>query len=200
MWVPLACRMHPVEMETPLTEASCFWRESSSTILALSMFLLRSHSSLVGTILVSFCMINCLPTNISLILLKLFQATACGCAHSSACYLHRIQRFTLRPIESEDVALQLTPRAVSVTLASTVMAPSVLLLLSEHFNYPNTLRSQCIWISDFLCTVLTLPLLFHYWIDAITGLVAKNCSPSSSIQWWHLLNFEQLFLMSPLLV
>ena len=157
------------------------------------------------TVLVSFCMISCLPTKlnisliISLIVLKLFQATACGCAHSSVCYLRRVQRFTLRPIESEDVALQLTPRTVSVTLASAIMAPSVLLLLSEHFSYLNTLRSQRVWISDFLCTVLTLPRLLHYWIDDITGLVAKNtAAPPAPPSGCGCL--EQLFLTFPLLV
>ena len=41
----------------------------------------------------------------------------------------------------------------SVTWASIIMAHSVILQLSEGFNYPNTLRSQRVQISDFLLYV-----------------------------------------------
>ena len=40
------------------------------------------------------------------------------------------------------------PRTVSVTWANNIWMPSVMLQLSEHFSYPNTLRSQHVWISD----------------------------------------------------
>ena len=61
-------------------------------------------------------------------------------------------------VSSSALVLQLTPHTVFVTWASIIWTLSVMLQLSERFSYPNTLRSQCIRISDVL---LNFQLSFH---------------------------------------
>ena len=46
--------------------------------------------------------------------------------------------------------LQLTPRIASVTWSNIIWTPSVVLQLSKHFSYPNTLWFQHVQISDLL--------------------------------------------------
>ena len=120
-------------------------------------------------------------------------------AHSSACYLRSVQKFTFRLVESGDVlhtstsasssvlVLQLTSHTVSVTWASIIMAPSVILQLSERFSYSNTLRSQRVRITDFLYTVKNLLTHRRQQKQSKRASCSKNASyalPLSSYSFW----------------
>ena len=98
-----------------------------------------------------------------------------SCAHSSTCYTCSVQKFTFRPsrirgyithqwqqhVSSSALALKLTPGTVCIMWASLYI---IIHQLYEHFTYPNTLWSQCVWISDLLLQIVQD---FHFLIKIV---------------------------------
>ena len=98
-------------------------------------------------------------------------ATAYGCAYSSVCYTHahgvqRVHLQTWGPGDASNtgdsnmtIVILLSPCAEGYSSSHTACVtwgkPSVMLQSSEHFSYPNTLRSKV----TFCCNIYNLWLL-----------------------------------------